>query len=1132
MAAQGGVGSRIYSFGNTSGGGGGGGGSAAFRPPVEARDSVNALKPTGAVTIDGAPINITGQRVLFTNLSGAQLADNNKVFAATVAAGLVTAWTLQTDGQAGDGNPTDGDNLYVRSGTVNGDREVFYNGTAWFIPAGGANTALSNLTATGINVALVPNATGTLDLGSAPLQWRRINVQQVRDNINNTVLDVNNRILNDSANATALNFSDATNIIFHKHLVPSANNTLDVGSSINILRQVYSNIYSIGLSGQALSTSTPSGATAITFRAIGLGGHVGLTTANNGTPDAVASGNVYIESGNKTVGTGDSGGIFISSGSSAGGIRGALHFNERSLPAAVNGYVWALQDQTTGRGAWVAAAATGANTTLSNLTSPTAINQTLRPDTTHSRDLGTSSLNWNTGYFGITAYSNATLALNGLIRGTNGTQTIDGDTYTANAYFLIEGAGASNNAPILIQTPNRNNLATGRIVLVTGTDVNAAGQKTGDIKFITGDSFNGTGTGPTGDILLKTGVTAGTRGTIRFQDASLAASVVGYVWRLQNITTGAGAWAAVPAPTGSNNTVAYFNGTGALSSEANFSFNTSIKSFSIYSGTGTATASGFSSVAWGRIDSASASITSSGAGSWAIGYATGVGGQIDSQDAGTFAGGFANVGKIISENSGSFAFGNIGGNTASRIRATTGGGVAMGGAGDGGTIVSSNVGAVVIGHSFGGAGASLAASGDGSHVFGAADGGSPTAITASAIGSGARGSSQNGGIVRAITGAGSWASGRAFSTSSLINASGVGAHAFGFANVGGTLTATANGNIVFGMAESSGIVRAQTGLGNFASGYSNGTGSFLSSEGQGSHVLGSTTGGGQMTASANGALAVGSSANGGRHNATAAGSVAIGATNGTLCRLEATQSGAHVFGTIASDAIIRASEQGAFARGQASDASTIIASGQGSLAMGRAQTGGSILASGVGAVASGFADNSATFNVSASGTASFAHGRRHTVSGDFASAFGEGHTVSSYGAFAVGRFASIVGTPTTVVNTEIAFAVGIGVAGTPLNAFSVGKNADIKVNRTITAGGVTGDQTIDKPAGTVNFAAAATTLTVTNNLVTIDSIVFAVVRTNDTTAVIKNVVPAAGSFVINLEAAATAETSVGFFVLN
>ena len=90
----------------------------------------------------------------------------------------------------------------------------------------------------------------------------------------------------------------------------------------------------------------------------------------------------------------------------------------------------------------------------------------------------------------------------------------------------------------------------------------------------------------------------------------------------------------------------------------------------------------------------------------------------------------------------------------------------------------------------------------------------------------------------------------------------------------------------------------------------------------------------------------------------------------------------------------------------------------------------------------------------------------------------------------------------------------------------------LTINATNTATGTTGNQTINKASGTVNIAAAGTTVTVTNSLVTASSIVFAVIRTNDATAVIKNVVPGAGSFVINLNAATTAETSIGFFVIN
>ena len=103
---------------------------------------------------------------------------------------------------------------------------------------------------------------------------------------------------------------------------------------------------------------------------------------------------------------------------------------------------------------------------------------------------------------------------------------------------------------------------------------------------------------------------------------------------------------------------------------------------------------------------------------------------------------------------------------------------------------------------------------------------------------------------------------------------------------------------------------------------------------------------------------------------------------------------------------------------------------------------------------------------------------------------------------------------------------------TPTDLYKVENNGRITYWATNTAAGTTGAQTINRPSGTVNFAAVATALVVTNSLCTTASLVFAEVRTNDATAQIKNVVPAAGSFTINLSAAATAETSVGFFIIN
>ncbi len=88
------------------------------------------------------------------------------------------------------------------------------------------------------------------------------------------------------------------------------------------------------------------------------------------------------------------------------------------------------------------------------------------------------------------------------------------------------------------------------------------------------------------------------------------------------------------------------------------------------------------------------------------------------------------------------------------------------------------------------------------------------------------------------------------------------------------------------------------------------------------------------------------------------------------------------------------------------------------------------------------------------------------------------------------------------------------------------------LTKTITAGGTTGAQTIDKSTGSVNFAATDTSLVVTNSLVTTSSVINCTVATNDTTFKSAQCVAAAGSFTIFANAAATAETRVNFRVTN
>jgi len=93
-------------------------------------------------------------------------------------------------------------------------------------------------------------------------------------------------------------------------------------------------------------------------------------------------------------------------------------------------------------------------------------------------------------------------------------------------------------------------------------------------------------------------------------------------------------------------------------------------------------------------------------------------------------------------------------------------------------------------------------------------------------------------------------------------------------------------------------------------------------------------------------------------------------------------------------------------------------------------------------------------------------------------------------------------------------------------------NGGLSVPATNTATGTTGAQTINKTSGKVNFAAAEATLVVTNSLVTTSSIVIAQVEGSDLTAISARTTPAAGSFTITLNAAATSETKVSFIVIN
>jgi hypothetical protein len=100
-----------------------------------------------------------------------------------------------------------------------------------------------------------------------------------------------------------------------------------------------------------------------------------------------------------------------------------------------------------------------------------------------------------------------------------------------------------------------------------------------------------------------------------------------------------------------------------------------------------------------------------------------------------------------------------------------------------------------------------------------------------------------------------------------------------------------------------------------------------------------------------------------------------------------------------------------------------------------------------------------------------------------------------------------------------------GASNLPWNSFYL--------RRTVTAAGTTGAQSIGTISGTVNFAAGASSLVVTctnTGVVSASSFVLVVIRTNDATLKSVVAVPGTNTFTIYGNAAATAETSVGFVI--
>ena len=101
--------------------------------------------------------------------------------------------------------------------------------------------------------------------------------------------------------------------------------------------------------------------------------------------------------------------------------------------------------------------------------------------------------------------------------------------------------------------------------------------------------------------------------------------------------------------------------------------------------------------------------------------------------------------------------------------------------------------------------------------------------------------------------------------------------------------------------------------------------------------------------------------------------------------------------------------------------------------------------------------------------------------------------------------------------------------GTTPAIFNAGS---LVLSKTITPTGTTGAQTINSACGSVNLAAAATSLVVTNSLVSTSSVIQVTVGSNDLNTKSCTAVAASGSFTVRPNTAPAAETIIYFNIIN
>jgi hypothetical protein len=235
---------------------------------ITSGDSGPILLQSGIAT-GGSRGTITLDSSLASIKSELRLDGSTSGYVGLLSPAAPTSYSLILPGAQGTGALTD-------DGTGN---------LSWVVGGGGATIALDNLASTAVNADINPGVAGTVNLGTPSLYY---------NNVEGSTLQARSQVLlSDFATPAQIRLSVV--------------GTIPSGQSVP---RIHTDAFDTSVDADSLAVFTESEPTA----------------------DAEATGNLYLETGNKVAGTGNSGNIIIQPGTSFGGSPGNILFGQTATP--------------------------------------------------------------------------------------------------------------------------------------------------------------------------------------------------------------------------------------------------------------------------------------------------------------------------------------------------------------------------------------------------------------------------------------------------------------------------------------------------------------------------------------------------------------------------------------------------------------------------------------------------------------------------------------------------------------------------------------------------------------------------------------------------------------------------------